>query len=62
MEQPPKRGGRRKGTGRYTNEVHGYFSDEETAALEGLAEHWRCSLSEALRRAVRETARREKVE
>lgn len=61
MEPTIRRGGRRKGTGKYGIPVSGYFSQEEKDELEALAAHWRCSLAEALRRAVRDTVKREKV-
>ena len=52
--------GRPKGQG-YPVSKHLRLRAEDGAELQRLAAHWRCSDSEAIRRAIRETARREGV-
>jgi hypothetical protein len=39
----------------------GYGTEEDLERLRALAEKWRCSRSAAIRRAIAEAARREKV-
>jgi len=62
MHELRKHPGGRPATGRrYPHKLFSYGSDRDRELTAALAEKWEVSVAEAIRRAVREAAKREKV-